>query len=137
MNAKDLLTALNDIDPKLLEDVQPWGEPAQPLRRRPPWAVAAGLVLALGLGTGGLFLAQHLSALPAEYQQSQEEGVQQDSAAAQAVVMPELEFESFSSYTDFEESNGLSQAFYAYYADYVGSFFSGESHEGEMPDLTE
>ena len=137
MNAKDLLTALNDIDPKLLEDVEPWGEPAQPLRRRPPWAVAAGLVLALGLGTGGLFLAQHLSALPAEYQQSQEEGVQQDSAAAQAVVMPELEFESFSSYTDFEESNGLSQAFYAYYADYVGSFFSGESHEGEMPNLTE
>ena len=137
MNAKDLLTALNDIDPKLLEDVQPWGEPAQPLRRRPLWAVAAGLVLTLGLGTGGLFLAQHLSALPAEYQQSQEEGVQQDSAAAQAVVMPELEFESFSSYTDFEESSGLSQAFYAYYTDYVGSFFSGESHEGEMPDLTE
>lgn len=91
MNAKDLLTALNDIDPKLLEDVEPWGEPAQPLRRRPLWAVAAGLVLALGLGTGGLFLAQHLSALPAEYQQSQEEGVQQDSAAAQAV---ELEFAS-------------------------------------------
>lgn len=137
MNAKDLLTALNDIDPKLLEDVQPWGEPAQPLRRRPLWAVAAGLVLTLGLGTGGLFLAQHLSALPAEYQQSQEEGVQQDSAAAQAVVMPELEFESFSSYTDFEENCGLSQALYAYYADYVGSFFSGESHEGEMPDLTE
>lgn len=137
MNAKDLLTALNDIDPKLLEDVEPWGEPAQPLRRRPLWAVAAGLVLALGLGTGGLFLAQHLSALPAEYQQSQEEGVQQDSAAAQAVVMPELEFESFSSYTDFEENCGLSQALYAYYADYVGSFFSGESHEGEMPDLTE
>lgn len=137
MNAKDLLTALNDIDPKLLEDVEPWGEPAQPLRRRPLWAVAAGLVLALGLGTGGLLLAQHLSALPAEYQQSQEEGVQQDSAAAQAVVMPELEFESFSSYTDFEESNGLSQALYAYYTDYVGSFFSGESHEGEMPDLTE
>ena len=137
MNAKDLLTALNDIDPKLLEDVQPWGEPAQPLRRRPLWAVAAGLVLALGLGTGGLFLAQHLSALPAEYQQSQEEGVQQDSAAAQAVAMPELEFESFSSYTDFEENCGLSQALYAYYTDYVGSFFSGESHEGEMPDLTE
>ena len=137
MNAKDLLTALNDIDPKLLEDVEPWGEPAQPLRRRPLWAVAAGLVLALGLGTGGLFLAQHLSALPAEYQQSQEEGVQQDSAAAQAVVMPELEFESFSSYTDFEENCGLSQALYAYYADYVGSFFSGESHEGEMPNLTE
>lgn len=137
MNAKDLLTALNDIDPKLLEDVEPWGEPAQPLRRRPLWAVAAGLVLTLGLGTGGLFLAQHLSAFPAEYQQSQEEGVQQDSAAAQAVVMPELEFESFSSYTDFEENCGLSQAFYAYYADYVGSFFSGESHEGEMPDLTE
>ena len=137
MNAKDLLTALNDIDPKLLEDVEPWGEPAQPLRRRPLWAVAAGLVLTLGLGTGGLFLTQHLSALPAEYQQSQEEGVQQDSAAAQAVVMPELEFESFSSYTDFEESNGLSQALYAYYTDYVGSFFSGESHEGEMPDLTE
>ena len=137
MNAKDLLTALNDIDPKLLEDVEPWGEPAQPLRRRPLWAVAAGLVLTLGLGTGGLFLAQHLSALPAEYQQSQEEGVQQDSAAAQAVVMPELEFESFSSYTDFEENCGLSQALYAYYADYVGSFFSGESHEGEMPDLTE
>ena len=137
MNAKDLLTALNDIDPKLLEDVEPWGEPAQPLRRRPLWAVAAGLVLTLGLGTGGLFLTQHLSALPAEYQQSQEEGVQQDSAAAQAVVMPELEFESFSSYTDFEENCGLSQAFYAYYTDYVGSFFSGESHEGEMPDLTE
>lgn len=137
MNAKDLLTALNDIDPKLLEDVQPWGEPAQPLRRRPLWAVAAGLVLALGLGTGGLFLAQHLSALPAEYQQSQEEGVQQDSAAAQAVAMPELEFESFSSYTDFEENCGLNQALYAYYTDYVGSFFSGESHEGEMPNLTE
>lgn len=137
MNAKDLLTALNDIDPKLLEDVQPWGEPAQPLRRRPLWAVAAGLVLTLGLGTGGLFLAQHLSALPAEYQQSQEEGVQQDSAAAQAEAMPELEFESFSSYTDFEENCGLSQALHAYYTDYVGSFFSGESHEGEMPNLTE
>ena len=137
MNAKDLLTALNDIDPKLLEDVEPWGEPAQPLRRRPLWAVAAGLVLTLGLGSGGLFLAQHLSTLPAEYQQSQEEGVQQDSAAAQAEAMPELEFESFSSYTDFEENCGLSQALYAYYTDYVGSFFSGESHEGEMPNLTE
>ena len=42
MNAKDLLTALNDIDPKLLEDVQPWGEPAQPLRRRPLWSVPQG-----------------------------------------------------------------------------------------------
>lgn len=25
MNARDLLTALNDIDPKLLEDTLPWG----------------------------------------------------------------------------------------------------------------
>lgn len=29
MNARDLLTALNDIDPKLLEDTLPWGPPCK------------------------------------------------------------------------------------------------------------
>lgn len=55
MNAKELLTALNDIDPKLLKDIDPWGTPAQKIRR-PVWAVAAALILCLGLGTGTILL---------------------------------------------------------------------------------
>lgn len=59
MNAKDLLQAMNDIDPKLLEGTQPWGEPAQKKNRRPVWAMAAaaaGLVLCVALGTGVLLM---------------------------------------------------------------------------------
>ena len=51
MTAKDLLTALNDIDPKLLEDVEPWGAAPKTIRRHPVWAVAAALALCLGIGT--------------------------------------------------------------------------------------
>lgn len=49
MIAKDLLTALNDIDPKLLEDVEPWGAAPKTIRRHPVWAVAAALALCLGI----------------------------------------------------------------------------------------
>ena len=52
MNARDLLTALNDIDSKLLEDTLPWGVPVQ-RSRRPVWAVAAAIVLCVGL-VGGI-----------------------------------------------------------------------------------
>ena len=57
MKAKDLLQAMNDIDPKLLEGTGPWGEPAKKLHR-PPWAVAvaAGLVLCVALGAGTLMM---------------------------------------------------------------------------------
>lgn len=57
MNARDLLTALNDIDPKLLEDTLPWGAPVQK-SRRPVWAVAAAIVLCVGL-VGGVVLSQN------------------------------------------------------------------------------
>ena len=59
MKAKDLLQAMNDIDPKLLEGTEPWGEPAKKLHR-PPWAVAvaAGLVLCVALGAG-VMMANH------------------------------------------------------------------------------
>lgn len=60
MKAKDLLQAMNDIDPKLLEGTEPWGEPAQKKPRRPVWAVAvaAGLVLCVALGAG-VMMANH------------------------------------------------------------------------------
>ena len=57
MNARDLLTALNDIDPKLLEDTLPWGAPVQK-SRRPVWAVAAAIVLCVGL-VGGVVLSRN------------------------------------------------------------------------------
>ena len=57
MNARDLLTALNDIDSKLLEDTLPWGAPVQ-RSRRPVWAVAAAIVLCVGL-VGGVVLSQN------------------------------------------------------------------------------
>ena len=47
MNARDLLTALNDIDSKLLEDTLPWGVPVQ-RSRRPVWTVAQPLYSAWG-----------------------------------------------------------------------------------------
>ena len=57
MNARDLLTALNDIDSKLLEDTLPWGVPVQ-RSRRPVWTVAAAIVLCVGL-VGGVVLSQN------------------------------------------------------------------------------
>ena len=52
MTAKDLLTALNDIDPKLLEDIDLWGAPAKQARHS-PWIAAAAAVLAVSVGVGG------------------------------------------------------------------------------------
>ena len=64
MNARDLLTALNDIDPKLLEDVDPWGTPAKKVHHG-PWVAAVAAVLAVCVGIGGwLFLAQPQTATP-------------------------------------------------------------------------
>lgn len=64
MNARDLLTALNDIDPKLLEDVDPWGTPAKKVHNG-PWVAAVAAVLAVCVGVGGwLFLTQPQTATP-------------------------------------------------------------------------
>ncbi len=66
MIAKDLLTALNDIDPKLLEDVEPWGAAPKTIRRHPVWAVAAALALCLGIGTAVVLLTGQLSLVSPE-----------------------------------------------------------------------
>ena len=64
MTAKDLLTALNDIDPKLLEDIDLWGAPAKQARHS-PWIAAAAAVLAVCVGVGGwLFLSPLWAAAP-------------------------------------------------------------------------
>lgn len=86
MNAKDLLTALNDIDPKLLEDVEPWGAAPKTIRRHPVWAVAAALALCLGIGTAVVLLTGQLSLVSPEGSMM----VAEDSA--QTVEVPDLEF---------------------------------------------
>lgn len=86
MIAKDLLTALNDIDPKLLEDVEPWGAAPKTIRRHPVWAVAAALALCLGIGTAVVLLTGQLSLVSPEGSMM----VAEDSA--QTVEVPDLEF---------------------------------------------
>lgn len=86
MTAKDLLTALNDIDPKLLEDVEPWGAAPKTIRRHPVWAVAAALALCLGIGTAVVLLTGQLSLVSPEGSMM----VAEDSA--QTVEVPDLEF---------------------------------------------
>lgn len=86
MIAKDLLTALNDIDPKLLEDVEPWGAAPKTIRRHPVWAVAAALALCLGIGTAVVLLTGQLSLV------SPEGGMMVAEDSAQTVEVPDLEF---------------------------------------------
>ena len=86
MIAKDLLTALNDIDPKLLEDVEPWGAAPKTIRRHPVWAGAAALALCLGIGTAVVLLTGQLSLVSPEGSMM----VAEDSA--QTVEVPDLEF---------------------------------------------
>lgn len=86
MNAKDLLTALNDIDPKLLEDVEPWGAAPKTIRRHPVWAVAAALALCLGIGTAVVLLTGQLSLV------SPEGSMMMAEDSAQTVEVPDLEF---------------------------------------------
>lgn len=86
MTAKDLLTALNDIDPKLLEDVEPWGAAPKTIRRHPVWTVAAALALCLGIGTAVVLLTGQLSLVSPEGSMM----VAEDSA--QTVEVPDLEF---------------------------------------------
>lgn len=85
MTAKDLLTALNDIDPKLLEDVEPWGAAPKTIRRHPVWAVAA-LALCLGIGTAVVLLTGQLSLV------SPEGSMMMAEDSAQTVEVPDLEF---------------------------------------------
>lgn len=86
MTAKDLLTALNDIDPKLLEDVEPWGAAPKTIRRHPVWAVAAALALCLGIGTAVVLLTGQLSLV------SPEGSMMMAEDSAQTVEVPDLEF---------------------------------------------
>lgn len=86
MTAKDLLTALNDIDPKLLEDVEPWGTAPKTIRRHPVWAVAAALALCLGIGTAVVLLTGQLSLV------SPEGSMMMAEDSAQTVEVPDLEF---------------------------------------------
>lgn len=86
MIAKDLLTALNDIDPKLLEDVEPWGAAPKTIRRHPVWAVAAALALCLGIGTAVVLLTGQLSLV------SPEGSMMMAEDSAQTVEVPDLEF---------------------------------------------
>lgn len=86
MTAKDLLTALNDIDPKLLEDVEPWGAAPKTIRRHPVWAVAAALALCLGIGTAVVLLTGQLSLV------SPEGSLMVAEDSAQTVEVPDLEF---------------------------------------------
>lgn len=55
MNGKDLMQALNDIDERYIEEALPWSA-AVKKERHPVWALAAGLALCLGLGTGAALL---------------------------------------------------------------------------------
>ena len=91
MIAKDLLTALNDIDPKLLEDVEPWGAAPKTIRRHPVWAVAAALALCLGIGTAVVLLTGQLSLVSPEGSMM----VAEDSA--QTVEVPDIQYEEVSS----------------------------------------
>ena len=59
MNAKDLLRAMSDIDPKYVREAQPWAAPVKKLTH-PVWAAAAALVLCLGLGAGALCIEGNL-----------------------------------------------------------------------------
>lgn len=92
MNAKDLLTALNDIDPKLLEGIHPWGVPAQKVRR-PHWAVAvaAALICCIGLGIGGTLLLGNGISTSSDQGTAQETAVGQTQDEAE-VPVPDLEF---------------------------------------------
>lgn len=90
MKAKDLLQAMNDIDPKLLEGTEPWGEPAKKLHRS-PWvmAVAAGLVLCVALGAGALMMKNGVGIFSAN------EGKQGTASPLTATAysdLPDLEF---------------------------------------------
>lgn len=63
MNAKDLLRAMSDIDPKYVREAQPWAAPVKKLTH-PVWAAAAALVLCLGLGAGAALLLSPPQAQP-------------------------------------------------------------------------
>ena len=63
MNAKDLLRAMSDIDPKYVREAQPWASPVKKLTH-PVWAAAAALVLCLGLGAGAALLLSPPQAQP-------------------------------------------------------------------------
>ena len=90
MKAKDLLQAMNDIDPKLLEGTEPWGEPAKKLHR-PPWAVAvaAGLVLCVALGAGTLMMKSGVGIFSAN---EGEQGTASPLTATAYSDLPDLEF---------------------------------------------
>lgn len=90
MKAKDLLQAMNDIDPKLLEGTEPWGEPAKKLHR-PPWAVAvaAGLVLCVALGAGALMMKSGVGIFSAN---EGEQGTASPLTATAYSNLPDLEF---------------------------------------------
>lgn len=55
MTGKDILLALNDVDSQYIQEALPWAA-AVPRRRHPVWALAAGLVVCLGLGVGASLL---------------------------------------------------------------------------------
>ncbi len=90
MKAKDLLQAMNDIDPKLLEGTEPWGEPAKRLHR-PPWvvAVAAGLVLCVALGAGALMMKSGVGIFSAN---EGEQGTASPLTVTAYSDLPDLEF---------------------------------------------
>lgn len=90
MKAKDLLQAMNDIDPKLLEGTEPWGEPAKKLHR-PPWAVAvaAGLVLCVALGAGTLMMKSGVGIFSAN---EGEQGTASPLTVTAYSDLPDLEF---------------------------------------------
>lgn len=99
MIAKDLLTALNDIDPKLLEDVEPWGAAPKTIRRHPVWAVAAALALCLGIGTAVVLLTGQLSLVSPEGSMmvAEDSSVEQEGSTAVREDVPDIQYEEVSS----------------------------------------
>lgn len=99
MTAKDLLTALNDIDPKLLEDVEPWGAAPKTIRRHPVWAVAAALALCLGIGTAVVLLTGQLSLVSPEGGTAvmEDSSVEQEGSTAVREDVPDIQYEEVSS----------------------------------------
>ena len=99
MIAKDLLTALNDIDPKLLEDVEPWGAAPKTIRRHPVWAVAAALALCLGIGTAVVLLTGQLSLVSPEGGTAvmEDSSVEQEGSTAVREDVPDIQYEEVSS----------------------------------------
>ena len=101
MIAKDLLTALNDIDPKLLEDVEPWGAAPKTIRRHPVWAVAAALALCLGIGTAVVLLTGQLSLVSPEGGTAvmEDSSVEQEGSTAVREDVPDIQYEDCLLYT--------------------------------------